>query len=223
MDSQSPTLIELMQSYKRIKVIEIACSFITNLDGVLLLVMLVGSELNCDGYVAWFQQIGVSVYLAFQIFSSLVLGIITDLTQDYSLPVMRACSIIYIISDAVLYFLPIDLQNVAIIQSPYFVLICFMLRQASILQVENCAGKILKMKLDKDKRNEESQIAIFNHIGIFCDACSRIILILTLLVLWVLIDALEMNIGFLWAKSILFISSFVIDIIAVAFRYFFLS
>jgi hypothetical protein len=214
-----PSLKELLFSYHRIKIIGIGSSFITNLDGVLLLIMLVGSYLDCPNYVTWFRDICAPLYLAYQVIIPIALGFLTDITQDYSLGVMRICSLIYLITDAMLYFLPLNFPQIEIFQSPYFVLILFMIRQTGITQVSNCSGKILKMKLDMDNVEEESQIAIFNHVGILCDGIARILLIMTFLTLWLTINVFEADIGFLWIKSVLFIFSFVVDFVSIAFRY----
>lgn len=212
-----PTLGTLMSSYFRVKVITITTSFMTNLDLMLLLVMLVSSNLNCQNYETWFQEICAPIYLAYQVIVPLLLGFVTDLTQNYSLPIMRLCSILIILFDAMIYFLPFYFPNIYLFQIPTYVLVCFLARQGAIFQVSNCLGKILKMKLDMDLTPEENQIAIFNHVGIFCDGVSRVFLIITFLVIWICISVLQLNIGFEWMKGILFISSFFMDILTVAF------
>src|SRR5687768_1987595 len=94
-----PTLGALMLSYFRVKVITTSSSFISNLDLILLFVMLVGSTLNCQTYEDWFQKVCAPIYLAYQVVVPLLLGFVTDLTQDYSLPIMKLCAYIILLFD----------------------------------------------------------------------------------------------------------------------------
>jgi hypothetical protein len=159
-----PGCADTFLTYVRVKVVWLCYVGMNAMEGLVIMILLVNSELACN-FVPFYQTAIMPTQVVLSFVTQFASGIFTDHTAPYAHRVLQVTCGLCLVMDALLFLVGK--------YSQWILLALFGLRFTSLVQLNNSVGKVLKLHLNRTNVSEEDQLPIAANVFVVTECGGR--------------------------------------------------
>ncbi len=158
-----------MLSHLRVRIIWLAYVAMNTMEAAQMMVLLIDTDLGCD-FVFFYQTVLMPTQIVLSFVCQWVSGVLTDVSAPHAHRVLQAICLACVILDPLMFLFGK--------QSRWLLLVLYVLRSSTLVQLNNSIGKVLKLHFDATNTPEEDQLPKTNEIFVFSDCLGRLVAVL---------------------------------------------